>query len=206
MKGNFEEPVAVLFASFKKWAELMSEPPLSSKAFSSKPFYAFDFVPVPFCSFRDSRSVRSVRAAKSIQKGETTAKTHRSGHRITSRGLPPVGIQLLSSKSRPPHRGKITGQRRKAVLARVERRGPAQADGGGQTSVLDQRGVDLLAFVFIAQSLKEVGCPMVDAVRAKRRHQAVPAVLAFFERHGVGARDGGGGRFNIVGVDDQGAF
>jgi hypothetical protein len=91
LKGNFEEPVAVLFASFKKWAELMSEPPLSSKAFSSKPFYAFDFVPVPFCSFRDSRSVRSVRAAKSIQKGETTAKTHRSGHRITSRGLPPQG-------------------------------------------------------------------------------------------------------------------
>jgi putative DNA primase/helicase len=36
LKGNFEEPVAVLFASFKKWAELMSEPPLSSKAFSTK--------------------------------------------------------------------------------------------------------------------------------------------------------------------------
>jgi hypothetical protein len=90
-------------------------------------------------------------------------------------------VSYYQSKARPPHRGKITGQRRKAVLARVERRGPAQADGGGQTSVLDQRGVDLLAFVFIAQSLKEVGCPMVDAVRAKRRHQAVPAVLAFFE-------------------------
>jgi hypothetical protein len=67
LKGNFEEPVAVLFASFKKWAELMSEPPLSSKAFSSKPFYAFDFVPVPFCSFRDSRSIsRPERAGREV--------------------------------------------------------------------------------------------------------------------------------------------
>ena len=68
------------------------------------------------------------------------------------------------------------------------------------------RPVEFHAFGFVAERLKETGCPIVNVIRAKSRHHDVPAILAFFERHGQGARDGGGSCFDIVGIDDQGAF
>src|ERR1700730_18670747 len=43
--------------------------------------------------------------------------------------------------------------------------------------------VELPAFGFVGESLKKMGCPIVDAIRAKSRHHGVPAVLALVERH-----------------------
>ena len=68
-----------------------------------------------------------------------------------------------------------------------------------------QRIVELYAVGFVAECLKEMGRPVVDAVGAQHPHQGVPAVLALIKRHRKGAGDGGGGRLDIVGVHDQGA-
>ena len=60
-----------------------------------------------------------------------------------------------------------------------------------------QRIVELYAVGFVAECLKEMGRPVVDAVGAQHPHQGVPAVLALIKRHRKGAGDGGGGRLDI---------
>jgi hypothetical protein len=47
--------------------------------------------------------------------------------------------------------------------------------------------VELHPFGLVAKCLKEMGRSIVDAIRAKDRHHGVPAILALFERHRVGA-------------------
>ena len=112
------------------------------------------------------------------------------------RGLPfqLVGIQLLSSKSRAN-----AGQARRSGKVRLKRQ--RRADERPRSEGRRSPCLRVHCSEPEGSGPSNRGC-----CSAKHRHQGVPAVLAFFERHGVGACDGGGGRFNIVGVDDQGAF
>ena len=86
-----------------------------------------------------------------------------------------------------------------------DRAKPVKAAGPWKPGFV-QRPVELPTFGFVGESLKKMGCPIVDAIRAKSRHHGVPAVFTLIKRHGEGAGDRGGGRLDVVGVHDQGAF
>ena len=95
----------------------------------------------------------------------------------------------------------IKNEDRSAARSGSDRAKPVQAAGTWKPGFV-QRPVELPAFGFVGESLKKMGSPIVDAIRAKSRHHSVSAVLALIERHGEGAGDRGGGRLDVVGVHD----
>src|ERR1700720_336914 len=99
----------------------------------------------------------------------------------------------------------IKNEDRSAARSGSDRAKPVQAAGPWKPGSV-QRPVELPAFGFVGESLKKMGRPILDAIRAKSRHHGVPAVFTLIKQHGEGAGYRGGGRLDVVGVHDQGAF
>src|SRR5580704_13149030 len=111
----------------------------------------------------------------------------------------------MPSRGRIYRPAMIKSEDRSAARSGSDRAKLVQAAGPWKPGSV-QRPVELPVFGFVGESLKKMGCPIVDAIGAKSRHHGVPAVLALIERHREGAGDRGGGRLDVVGVHNQRAF
>src|SRR5271170_4108579 len=68
-------------------------------------------------------------------------------------------------------------------------------------------GLNLLGrTIFVAQRFEEIPLPFVDIILGDPLQQRGMPLAPLVERHGQRLRYGAGYRFDIIGVDEQGAF
>jgi hypothetical protein len=88
--------------------------------------------------------------------------------------------RAMPSRGRIYRPAMIKNEDRSAARSGSDRAKPVQAAGPWKPGSV-QRPVELPTFGVVGESLKKMGCPIVDAIRAKSRHHGVPAVLALIE-------------------------